>query len=298
MKEKKFKMNVGNYRHAVATVAIAICMAICGGVSAQTVSISPKTGNVISAQSYSSEQHEEGYGGAWVHNQLPLTLLTSDEATLTDNGLMKVHANNIKPDAGTGIFTIDSGEGEYVNHFTLSLPKGYRFTSYKIVMNSNSDSDCGSTLREMNSEFSTSYKTASISRRGSKNVTMQRTSLNATDMGNILYFRQDHDSNSGFANIDIVSFVVTFECTDRFNEILRPDIDKYKGDVSCIAIPFQTQRIDLGQITESTDKGYTSYKYNYNNGKDLTANFMFYDESGIVAERLSTKPWATNPLLR
>ena len=282
MKEKKFKMNLGNYRHAVATAAIAIRMAICGGVSAQTVSISPKTGNVISAQSYSSEQHEEGYGGAWVHNQLPLTLLTSDEATLTDNGLMKVHANNIKPDAGTGIFTIDSGEGEYVNHFTLSLPKGYRFTSYKIVMNSNSDSDCGSTLREMNSEFSTSYKTASISRRGSKNVTMQRTSLNATDMGNILYFRQDHDSNSGFANIDIVSFVVTFECTDRFNEILRPDIDKYKGDVSCIAIPFQTQRIDLGQITESTDKGYTSYKYNYNNVKDLTANFMFYDESGIV----------------
>ena len=279
----KLKMNVENYRHAVAAVAVAICMAICGGVSAQTVSISPKTGNVISAQSYSTEQHEKGYGGAWVHNQLPLTLLTSDEATLTDNGLMKVHANNIKPEPGTGTFTISSGENEAVNHFTLSLPKGYRFTSYKIVMNSSTEkSDCGSTLREMNSGFTTSYKTASIAKSGSKNVMMQRTSLNATDMGNILYFRQDHDSNNGFANINIVSFVVTFECTDRFNEILRPDFNKYKDEVSCIAIPFQTQRIDLGQITQRTDNGYTSYKYNYNNVKDLTANFLFYDENGIV----------------
>lgn len=282
MKKKKFKMNVGNYRHAVVAAAIAICMAICGGVSAQTVSVSPKTGNVISAQSYSTEQHEKDYGGAWVHNQLPLTLLTSDEPTLTANGLMKVHANNIKPDNKTGVFTIASGMGSAVNHFTLSMPKGYRFTSYKIVMNSNSKSDCGSTLREMNSGFSTSYKTARINQSESKNVVMQRTSLNATDMGNILYFRQDHDSDNGFANIDIVSFVVTFECTDRFNEILRPDIEKYNDEVSCIAMPFQTQRIDLGQITQSTDNGYTSYKYNYNNVKDLTANFMFYDESGIV----------------
>ena len=100
--------------------------------AAQTVSISPKTGNVISAVSYNNESHVQNYGGIWVHDQLPLTLLTSDEAILTDDGLVKKHANNVGVEEGK--LGLISGHGTIKNHMTLSLPKGYRFTSYIKIM--------------------------------------------------------------------------------------------------------------------------------------------------------------------
>lgn len=102
--------------------------------AAQTVSISPKTGNVISAVSYEDESHLDNFGGAWVHNQLPMTLISSDKSPITEVGLMKEHANNISV-SNDGYLIFASGSKNTVhNHLSLSLPKGYRFTSYKIVM--------------------------------------------------------------------------------------------------------------------------------------------------------------------
>lgn len=46
-------------------------------------------------------------------------------------------------------------------------------------------------------------------------------------------------------------------------------------------MPFQTHRTDLGKIERST-QGYTSYKYNYKNVKDLSADFLLYDQAGVV----------------
>ena len=122
-----------------------------GHTRSQTVTISPKTGNVISVSSYSDEQHLSGYGGAWVHDQLPLTLITSDEATLTSTGLMSVHANNIKAD-GDGFIWVSGDARTATNHMSLSLPQGYRFTGYKIVVTYNKENGCE--LREMDSSFS------------------------------------------------------------------------------------------------------------------------------------------------
>jgi hypothetical protein len=108
--------------------------------------------------------------------------------------------------------------------------------------------------------------------------------MNNTDMGNILYFKQDHPDagNKGLAKVDIVSFVITFECTDKFNENLKPGVNSLTSGVSCLALPFQTQRVDLGQIKQETIKGYTSYKYKYSNVTDLKADFLLYEEAGIV----------------
>ena len=119
-----------------------------GHTRSQTVTISPKTGNVISVSSYDGEQHLGKYGGTWIHNQLPLTLITSDEATLTATGLMKVHANNIKAD-GDGFIWASGYASEITNHMSLSLPQGYRFTGYKIVVTYNKENGCE--LREMDS---------------------------------------------------------------------------------------------------------------------------------------------------
>ena len=117
----------------IRCAATAVLLTVGMAAAAQTVSISPKTGNVISAVSYSSEAHLPNFGGVWVHNQLPMTLVTSDKSDLMESGMMKEHANNVAVLKGYLVF----GSGQDIdthNHMSLSLPKGYRFTSYKIVM--------------------------------------------------------------------------------------------------------------------------------------------------------------------
>ena len=263
-----------------ATTAVLLTVGMAA--AAQTVSISPKTGNVISAASYGTESHKTNFGGVWIHNQLPMTLITSDEETITAAGLMMVHANNVS--AMGDNLTFISGQGSTVNHMSLSLPKGYRFTSYKMVINSNKASAVATTLKEMDASFTTEHTSVSIARTGSKGVTMQRTSMNNSDMGNILYFKQDHANagNGRSSTIDVVSFVVTFECTDKFNESLHAGVTDLANPVSCIALPFQTHRTDLGEIEETIKEKYTSYKYNYQNVKDLSADFLLYDKAGVV----------------
>lgn len=265
----------------IRCAATAVLLTVGMAAAAQTVSISPKTGNVISAASYGTESHKTNFGGVWIHNQLPMTLITSDEATITAAGLMKVHANNVS--AMGDKLTFISGQGDIVNHMSLSLPKGYRFTSYKMVINSNDDSPVATTLKEMDASFTTVHASVLIKKTGSEGVTMQRTSMNNSDMGNILYFKQDHDyARGGSSTIDVVSFVVTFECTDKFNESLQAEPDAFTGAVSCLALPFLTNRVDYGPIEIQTVNNYTSFKYDYNNIKDLEADFLLYDEKGVV----------------
>lgn len=167
-----------------------------------------------------------------------------------------------------------------INHMSLSLPKGYRFTSYKIVMDYASNSETQSTFKEMNSSFSSTLASVSV-KQNDKGVVIQRTSLNASDMGNILYFKQEHLENA-LARVKITSFVVTFECTEKFNENLKPGVTTLTSGVSCLALPFQTQRVDLGPIKQETKNDYTSYKYTYTKVKDLKADFLLYENAGIV----------------
>ncbi len=247
--------------------------------AAQTVSISPKTGNVISVASYEDESHLDKFGGVWVHNQLPMTLVTSDKSDLMESGMMKEHANNVAVLDGCLVFA--SGQpATTVNHISLSLPKGYRFTGYKIVMDYEKDSDVPSTFKEMDGTFKNLKGSSVTVSRGDKGKILQRTSLNNTDMGNILYFYQEH--KDGWARVKVTSFVVTFECTDKFNESLHAGVTELANPVSCIALPFQTHRTDLGKIEETTKEKYTSYKYDYKNVKDLSADFLLYDKAGIV----------------
>lgn len=280
---EKLKLLISSCRGMIRCAATAVLLTVGMAAAAQTVSISPKTGNVISAASYGSESHVKNYGGVWIHNQLPMILITSDEATITAAGLMKVHANNVSAIEKENKLTFISGQGDIVNYMSLSLPKGYRFTSYKMVINSNDASVVATNLREMDASFTTEHTSVSIARTGSKGVTMQRTSMNNSDMGNILYFKQEHPyADRGNSTIDVVSFVVTFECTDKFNELLHAGVTGLANPVSCIALPFQTHRTDLGEIEETTKQGYKSYKYNYQNVKDLSADFLLYDQAGVV----------------
>lgn len=276
---KKLKLLISSCRGIIRCAATAVLLTVGMAAAAQTVSISPNTGNVISVASYEDESHLPDFGGVWVHNQLPMTLVTSDKSDLMESGMMKEHANNVAVLDGCLVFA--SGEpATTVNHISLSLPKGYRFTGYKIVMDYEKDSDVPSTFKEMDGTFKNLKGSSVTVSRGDKGKILQRTSLNNTDMGNILYFYQEH--KDGWARVKVTSFVVTFECTDKFNESLHAGVTDLANPVSCIALPFQTHRTDLGMIEETTKEKYTSYKYDYKNVKDLSADFLLYDKAGIV----------------
>lgn len=278
---EKLKLLISSCRGVIRCAATAVLLTVGMAAAAQTVSISPKTGNVISAASYDSENHVQNYGGVWIHDQLPLTLLTSDKAALTDDGLVKEHANNVGVEKGK--LGLISGHGTIKNHMTLSLPKGYRFTSYKIVLNyetwHENNNAVATTFRETKSDFATDYASVYVEK-NAKKITLTRTSMSGDDMGNILYFLQDH--KNGHSTVSVESFTITFECTDKFNESLHAGVTELANPVSCIALPFQTHRTDLGEIKETTKEGYRSYKYNYENVKDLSADFLLYDQAGIV----------------
>lgn len=281
---KKLKLLISSCRGMIRCAATAVLLTVGMAAAAQTVSISPKTGNVISAASYEDESHLDKFGGAWVHNQLPMTLISSDKSPITEVGLMKEHANNISV-SNDGYLIFASGSKNTVhNHLSLSLPKGYRFTSYKIVMDyDDSESETASTVKEMDGGFANTYVKVVVGE-NMKNVVLQRTSLNVSDMGNILYFLQDHGNNNRMGRVKVTSFVVTFECTDKFNESLHADLKTFlEHPVSCLALPFNTHRTDLGKIEQQTNGTYTSYKYTYTNVKDLKADFLLYDESGVMS---------------
>lgn len=277
---EKLKLLISSCRGIIRCAATAVLLTVGMAAAAQTVSISPKTGNVISVASYEDESHLPDFGGVWVHNQLPMTLVTSDKSDLMESGMMKEHANNVAVVDGCLVFA--SGQpASIVNHMSLSLPKGYRFTSYKIVMDYEKDSDVPSTFKEMDGTFKNLKGSSVTVSRGDKGKILQRTSLNNTDMGNILYFYQEH--KDGWARVKVTSFVVTFECTDKFNESLHAGVTKLANPVSCIALPFLTNRVDYGPIEKQTVKDYTSFKYDYNKIKDLEADFLLYDEKGVVS---------------
>lgn len=276
---EKLKLLISSCRGMIRCAATAVLLTVGMAAAAQTVSISPKTGNVISVASYEDESHLDKFGGVWVHNQLPMTLVTSDKSDLMESGMMKEHANNVAVVDDCLVFASGS-PATTVNHMSLSLPKGYRFTSYKIVMDYENDSKAPSTFKEMDGTFKNLKGSSVTVSSGDKGKILQRTSLNNTDMGNILYFYQEH--TDGMARVKVTSFVVTFECTDKFNESLHAGVKKLDNPVSCIALPFQTHRTDLGKIEETTKEGYRSYKYDYKNVKDLSADFLLYDQAGVV----------------
>lgn len=265
-------------RRLLLMTMLALLASFHATLMAQTVNISPKTGNVISAVSYGSEAHEANFGGAWIHNQIPLMLLTSDEATLSKYRLMAVHANNVSAN-GSGLRVV-SGANDVKNHMTLSLPKGYRFTSYRIVMSNSKQSGVNTTFREMNADFTTAITSVSLGNHNNttNEYSLSRTASSSADMGNILYFLQD--KGRGTSYVDIKAFEITFECADPFTETLTPSATIASG-VDCLQIPFSTCRTDLGQVELSTDNDYTSLKYTYTNVKDLPAYFTLYDMDGI-----------------
>lgn len=169
--------------------------------TAQNVTISPSSGKLVAGLTYEGEVgFQNGWSSLWRHNQLPLTLTVSDKSDITESGVLKDPAGNISLDAAQNLYVIMGGTTP-TTRMCISLPKGYRFTGYRIVLLNNVN---GKTINQMAilGMDKRLYETGSAfdynnylartdvmpATNDANEYVIERTSKTETDMGNNLYF--------------------------------------------------------------------------------------------------------------
>lgn len=102
---------------------------------AQDVSMSPTTGTLVAAYTQTGEiGSTAGFGATWKHQQLALTWTVSDFCNITEGGESANPAGNMI--VSNGNYAI-SGGGTPDCYIVVSLPKGFKFTGYDIVLLNN-----------------------------------------------------------------------------------------------------------------------------------------------------------------
>src|SRR5574344_2069286 len=149
-------------RKSLILVVMFVMTGLGGNVFAQNVTVSPSTGKLIAAKTYDGEVgFKNGWSSMWYHNQLPLKLTVADEGALTSVGELANVAGNISEynDGYTDGYALMGGVNPN-SYMCISLPKGYRFTGYRIVLKNNLNGKVVNqmTPEGMNKEF---YETAS-----------------------------------------------------------------------------------------------------------------------------------------
>ena len=182
----------------------------------------------------------------------------------------------------------------------LSLPKGFRFTRYRIVLlnningktiNSASHASMSKRLYETGSTFDYENPLAATASMGSTNETkdyvIERTSKIASDMTNNLYFYFWHEKN-GFYGATIKSIELYFTAEAEFQAEGVPGApDEIISDgVNMVGSEFTTGKLDLGVIQPNTKGSSTYYSYNYENVIDLTAKNWLYQEDAVSGGKL------------
>lgn len=297
--------NLKNYsRWAMSAfiVLIALLFFSTVEVKAQNVKISPNSGKLIAALTYSNEVgFENGWSATWRHEQLPLTLTVADDPDLTPAGQLKIPAGNINVNDGN--FVIMGGKTKDF-YMAVTLPKGYKFTEYRMVVLNNlngkkiknmdiENHNGYKSLHETNKNFG-DYKATALNSSNSNQMpnknsdnneyVIQRISSSSDEMGNTLYFRIVHTGGNYFYGVTIKSFEIYFTAEGDFAETIVPT-SVNSTPRSYVEAPFSTSKIDLGPI-ELRKKNHMSqlfYSYDYDKIADLKANLMLYQEDAISA---------------
>ncbi len=280
-------------------------------VSAQNVTISPQNGSMICALTEGSPTTQLGFQmgafGTWRHNQLSLTMTGSNYTTLTEDGQLAQHSNHfITGDKCTFSGTDNTrtpsryicnawgtnGNTNQPGYITISLPKGYRFTSYTFHLsqdvntfgsNSGSSTDFSITQNrsvtitendpngDSDNKFTGNKNRASISY-GTDVVEFTRT---GDDMGNVLYFTTSA-GRGGFYALTFRYVELRFTADADSPIGILPSSQVSDGH-SLIEVPFNTGKVDLGEITQGKYQGATRISYQYNTVTDMSANMLLYE---------------------
>ena len=265
----------------------------------QDVTISPSSGHLIAALTYENEVgFENGWSALWRHNQLPLSLHVSDKPDLTASGVLKDPAGNIRLDTDRNLYVLVGGE-DVTTHMNFSLPKGFRFTGYRMVLlnDINGKSYGGADLKainkqmyETNSSFSINSPLASTAimsgDNDSKEYVIERTSKMASDMGNNLYFYFWRASNALYgATIKSIELYFTAENEFQAEGVPGAPDEIISEGVNMVGSEFTTGKLDLGTIQPNNKSGVTYYSYDYKNVIDLTAKNWLYQEEAVTDDK-------------
>lgn len=270
-------------------------------LSAQNVVVSPATGKLIAALTSGTEiGFQNGCSSLWRHNQLPLTITVADEGTLTAGKELANPAGNLNIRNNKLVLLGGKTKDSYM---VVSLPRGFRFTGYSIILqnNMNGVDAFGNTWSAIDKYF---YETNSsfdyqrplgVAKDGQGNATMSSKdtpdnfttftlSRQGKDMGNRLYF-MIHRGKNAFYGVSIKSFELFFT-TDKFTVSLDANPS---GKTSLITAPFKIHKPELGEIKPNTKNGKTYYSYSYVNVADMIAYNSLYqkdavDEDGNASE--------------
>jgi hypothetical protein len=282
------------------TLALLSLLLVPLAMMAQSVTISPTTGKLVAAISDNAQEtgFQNGLSALWRHEQLPMSLTTSDyggDGDLTPGGEFKTPTSNMCVNLNTGLLTVLGGTS-HDSHLILSLPKGYRFKGYEIVVVNNLN---GVTIRPTAStsftvgsttkafvELKGGFSGAEINttgQMGSSNSEQEYTLARDGQEGewsNQLYFKITHGDDV-YYGLTIKSFKVYFTAEGTFEAIASsPMRDAAK---SLVTASFKTNKMDIGPVKSATKQGtnQTFYAYTYNKVRDIDANIYIYQEEAV-----------------
>ena len=310
-------------RLARVLTALLLLVAGVGQTWAQSVTISPETGNLIAALTYANETgYENGWSALWRHEQLPMNFTVADDSGLTDGGEISNPACNLSVYNGN-IALMGGVSGDV--YCVLSLPKGYRFKGYKMVLLNNLNrkevnnmrmgyrlNDYGnytSTTRDVTKIMYETDKTYDISNyitRGHYDDNAAEYSMNGAasnntnkndtreyvierdgmegEWSNQLYFRLNHTNTNEDAYYAVTIKSFTVYFTSEGD--FSADVTPTNAGVarSLVMSPFSTNKIDIGAVQTTTKNGAEYYAYTYSNVKDIQAYNYIYQEDAVTED--------------
>jgi len=292
----------------ILTTILFLC-GIVYSAQAQDVTVKPSTGNMIASTPTdvgSTEDYDTFFklGGfaTWRHNQLNITMTTSDETKKTANGQLSNPANNLY--AETDIDAIQIGKGAtFDTYIAICLPKGFRFTGYAIQFSWNkknfgtetdvskagktkegtyihSSIEGAVTFGETDADFKNYTTSADVTYNETVSDDTKKTISreDATGMSNILYFKLSKSVN-GRAAITMHSIKLYFTAEGDYTPVI-PSLD-ITTPVSATDIPFETSKVDYGTIENRTYDGETRVSYSSANVTDLTGYLTLFEAESV-----------------
>ena len=250
----------------------------------------------------------------WMHEQLQLVMTTSDIANLTSAGELQDPSCAIDKMTFNGEERLIIGAGQTQTFMVVSLPKGYRITSYRLVLQPNihgtvqlhegnaswaigtddqmsfyetpawsSGSPYGNNTHSTQLNCPDAIATATASDGSTTMQNNNETNRNkefviartSSDMTNQLHFFFARGS-SQYA-VSIKSFEIYFTAQGTFEADVLPA--ESGQAVSVLQSPFSTSKMDLGAIQWNDDLNV--WYYDYTNVRDLIAYNWLYQEGAI-----------------
>ena len=264
--------------------------------NAQNVTVKKSTGAAIASVPEGNTEYDtffkEGGFATWRHEQLNLTLTTSDYPTLTTNKQLANPANNICESSTLDALCLGKGNAtsdfqDIQTYLSIALPKGYSFTGYEIVwardlqdFGTGTGSYTGGYAvfgeTDENFDYKTGYSARGAYSANAAGITLKRENIE----GNVLYFKLSSSGNNNQrVAITLRSVTLYFTAEADYSPLIPASV--IAEPVSAVDVPFETGKVDYGTLTSRHYNGVDRVSYSSANVIDLPANFTLYEAESV-----------------